>query len=170
MDASVTVRPAVAEDAAEMAAVHVQSWRETYRGIMSDAVLDDPDLLPRRERFWEVALTDERYRPNRVAVAVRGGRIFGVAMAGPPLDDDAHWPVQLYILYVLEEFHGNGAARRLLDAVVDPAVDAALWVADPNPRAQAFYVKAGFRADGTAMVDDGVREIRMVRASSRGLR
>ena len=40
---------------------------------------------------------------------------------------------------------------------------AALWVADPNPRAQAFYRKHGFVADGTVMVDDGVREIRMVR-------
>jgi hypothetical protein len=39
----------------------------------------------------------------------------------------------------------------------------ALWVADPNPRAQAFYRKHGFVADGTAQVDGGVREIRMVR-------
>jgi predicted GNAT family N-acyltransferase len=39
----------------------------------------------------------------------------------------------------------------------------ALWVADPNPRAQAFYRKHGFVADGSAQVEDGVREIRMVR-------
>ena len=51
----------------------------------------------------------------------------------------------------------------LLDAVVDPGASAALWVADPNPRAQAFYRKHGFVADGTVQVDDGVREIRMVR-------
>ena len=39
----------------------------------------------------------------------------------------------------------------------------ALWVADPNPRAQAFYRKHGFVADGSAQVEGGVREIRMVR-------
>ncbi|MDX5460823.1 MULTISPECIES: GNAT family N-acetyltransferase [Micromonospora] len=39
----------------------------------------------------------------------------------------------------------------------------ALWVADPNPRAQAFYRRHGFVADGTIQVQDGVREIRMVR-------
>jgi predicted GNAT family N-acyltransferase len=39
----------------------------------------------------------------------------------------------------------------------------ALWVADPNPRAQAFYRKHGFVADGAAQVEGGVREIRMVR-------
>ena len=39
----------------------------------------------------------------------------------------------------------------------------ALWVADPNPRAQAFYRKHGFVADGTAQFEGAVREIRMVR-------
>jgi predicted GNAT family N-acyltransferase len=49
------------------------------------------------------------------------------------------------------------------EGVVDPGEPTALWVADPNPRAQAFYRKHGFVADGTAQVEDGVREIRMVR-------
>lgn len=39
------------------------------------------------------------------------------------------------------------------------------WVADPNPRAQAFYRKTGFRADGNRS-DDGIPEIRMVRRVS----
>jgi len=163
MEASVTIRRAVPGDAEAMAAVIVQSWRETYRGIMADAVLDDPELLSRRESFWEIALTDEQYRANVAAVAIRDGGIIGVAMAGPPLDDDAWWPRQLYILYVLEAFHGCGAGRSLLDAVIDPALDAALWVAEPNPRAQAFYRKRGFHSDGKTVIDDGVLEIRMVR-------
>ena len=56
-----------------MARMNVRSWQEAYRGLMSDAVLDDPGLLPSRERFWTAALTDERYRDNRVAVAERDG-------------------------------------------------------------------------------------------------
>ena len=48
-------------------------------------------------------------------------------------------------------------------ARVQDVAQAALWVADPNPRAQAFYRKHGFAADGTARSEDGVREIRMVR-------
>ena len=51
----------------------------------------------------------------------------------------------------------------LLEAVVDPQEPVALWVADPNPRAQAFYRKHGFVADGAAQVEGGIREIRMVR-------
>ncbi|MGH3304716.1 MAG: hypothetical protein ACRDOK_24195 [Streptosporangiaceae bacterium] len=32
----------------------------------------------------------------------------------------------------------------------------------PNPRAQAFYRKHGFVSDGTAQVEDRVRQIRVV--------
>jgi GNAT superfamily N-acetyltransferase len=146
-----------------MANVIVRCWQETYRGLMPDAVLDDPDLPAARERFWTAALTDERYRGNRVAVAERDGELVGVAMSGPPLDDTAPWARQLYVLYVYAADHGTGAGLGLLDAVVDPDESVALWVADPNPRAQAFYRKHGFVADGTVQVEDGVREIRMVR-------
>ncbi len=64
--------------------------------------------------------------------------------------------------------HGTGAGPALLEAVVDPEEPVALWVADPNPRAQAFYRKHGFVADGPAQIEGGVREIRMVRGRQHG--
>ncbi len=133
---------------------------------MSDGVLDDPGFPAARERFWTAALTDERYRGNRLAVAERDAELVGIAMSGPPLDVGAAWTGQLYVLYVYSADHGTGAGLALLDAVLDPQESAALWVADPNPRAQAFYRKHGFVADGAAQVEDGVREIRMVRGMS----
>lgn len=160
---SLTIRPARVEDVAQMARVNVRCWQESYRGLMSDAVLDDPHFLTARERFWTAALTDARYHENRVAVAERDGELVGIAMSGPPLDAPAAWARQLYVLYVNAADYGTGAGPALLEAVVDPDESAALWVADPNPRAQAFYRKHGFVADGTAQVADGVREIRMVR-------
>jgi len=163
MSSPVTVRAARVEDAAEMARVLVRSWQETYRGLMRDEVLDDPGFPDARERFWTVALSDELYRESRAAVAERDGEIIGVALAGPPERPEAGWATHLYVLYVVASEHGSGAGAALLDAVVDPDQSAALWVADPNPRAQAFYRKHGFVADGTVQVDDGVREIRMVR-------
>jgi len=153
-----------------MARVNVRSWRETYRGLVPDAVLDDPGFVAARERFWTVALTDERYRENRAAVAERDGELVGIAMSGPPLDAGATWARQLYVLYVHAADHGTGAGQALLEAVLDPGESTALWVADPNPRAQAFYRKHGFLADGTAQVEDGVREIRMVRGAHVGRR
>ena len=146
-----------------MAHVNVRCWQETYRGVMSDAALDDPGLLAARERFWTAALTDERFRENRVAVAERDGGLVGIAMSGPPLDPGSPWTRQLYVLYVYAADHGTGAGPSLLEAVVDPEESVALWVADPNPRAQEFYRKHSFVADGTAQIEGGVREIRMVR-------
>lgn len=165
MDSPFTVRPARVEDAADMARMHVRSWQETYRGLMPDRVLDDPGLVDARERFWTAALVDELYRANRIAVAERGGAVIGVAMAGPPQNPEPGWSQHLYVLYVLAAEHGSGAGAALLNAVLDPQKPAALWVADPNPRAQAFYRKHGFAPDGTLQVEGGVREIRMVRLS-----
>ncbi|MGS0688352.1 N-acetyltransferase family protein [Nakamurella sp. GG22] len=163
MSSPLAVRPARIEDVVQMARVNVRCWQETYRGLMSDADLDDPGLLAVRERFWTAALTDERHRPNRVAVAERDGELIGIAMSGPALDPAAGWARHLYVLYVYVADHGTGAGPALLEAVVDPGESVALWVADPNPRAQAFYRKHGFDADGAAQVESGMRVIRMVR-------
>jgi GNAT superfamily N-acetyltransferase len=163
MESSTTVRPAQAQDIAQMARVHVRCWQETYRGLMADAVLDDPGFTAARERMWTAVLTDERYRQFLAAVAERNSELIGIAMSGPPEESMAAWTSQLYVLYVYAANHGTGAGRALLEAVIDPEQSAALWVADPNPRAQAFYRKHRFIPDGTARVEDGVREIRMVR-------
>ena len=156
------VRRAEPADAPSMARVHVDTWRETYRGLMSDAVLDDPGLLSWRERFWAAALTDPKYNQNTVAVASYEGTLIGIAMSGPSLDG-ADEPQQLYLLYAYAAFQGSGVGTALLDAVIDRTAPAALWVADPNPRAQAFYRKNGFVTDGAVKTDDDVRSVRMVR-------
>lgn len=146
-----------------MAGVHVESWRQTYRGLMRDAVLDAPDLLPTRRRFWQSVLIDERYASFRAAVAETDGDVVGIALAGPATEPDVTWDAQLYVLYLLEAFYGSGAGRRLMEAVLPIGGSAGLWVADPNPRAQAFYARQGFAPDGGMKAEDGVREVRMVR-------
>ena len=105
------IRPARVQDVAQMARVHVRCWQETYRGLMPDAVLDDPGFPAARERMWTEVLTSECYRRHRVAVAERDGELAGIAMSGPPEDDMAAWARQLYVLYVYAADHGTGAGR-----------------------------------------------------------
>lgn len=164
MRSPLTVRPARTDDADAMASVHVESWQQTYQGLMRDEVLNDPGMFPARRRFWNAVLTDERYRSFRAAVAEADGAVVGIALAGPGTEPDVAWDAQLYVLYLLEAFHGSGAGRRLMDTVLPVGDAAGLWVADPNPRAQAFYAKQGFEADGESKVEDGVSEVRLVRA------
>lgn len=155
-----TVRPPRAADIPALARVHVQAWQEAYRGLFSDAILDDPTFVPRRERFWTNVLADDSGR-TRAALAEIDGDVVGLALSGPSETADAQR--QLYNLYLLAAHHGSGAGRALLDAVLDADEDVILWVADPNPRAQAFYRKQGFAPDGPVKVEQGVREIRMRR-------
>lgn len=166
MTSGVTVRRARPSDAPQMARVHVTSWQQTYRGLMPDAVLDDPNLLSARERFWTGALTDERWSSNRAAVAEVDGTIVGIAMSGPPQEPDATEEFQLHLIYLDAAHHGRGAGSALLNAVLDPDESAALWVADPDPRAQAFYRKHRFAPDGRSKTEDGVREVRWVRPTA----
>jgi ribosomal protein S18 acetylase RimI-like enzyme len=160
---TVEVRMARPADSAGMARVHVVSWQETYLGMMSDEILDDPDFLTRRERFWSAALNDSRYAWNRAAVAESNGEVIGIAMSGPSEVEDETVDSQLYLIYLMKSAHGSGAGQRLLDAVVKPEEAVGLWVAAHNPRAQAFYRRNGFVANGLEKEGDGVREIRMIR-------
>ncbi|MBT8162953.1 MULTISPECIES: GNAT family N-acetyltransferase [Arthrobacter] len=162
MTVNFEVRRAEPADAPSMAGVHVDTWRETYRGLMNDAVLDDPGLLDWRERFQASALSDPRYEQNNVAVALHESALIGIAMSGPSLEDPDE-PQELHVLYAYAAFHGSGVGTALLNAVIDPTAPAALWVVDPNPRAQAFYRKNGFVPDGVVKVEHGVRDVRMVR-------
>jgi GNAT superfamily N-acetyltransferase len=154
------VREARREDAAGMARVHVASWQETYRGLEPDEVLDAPDFVERRERMWTRALGDPG-RGLKTAVAEAAGEIVGIAMAGPAESENPPRDWQLYVLYLLAAHHGSGAGQRLIDAVLEDRASM-LWVADPNPRAQAFYRRNGFASDG-ATQGETPREIRMVR-------
>jgi ribosomal protein S18 acetylase RimI-like enzyme len=63
-------------------------------------------------------------------------------------------PVELVRFYVVRDWHGRGVAQRLMDACVAEARrrgGRTLWLAvwQENPRAIAFYRKAGFRLAGT---------------------
>ncbi|MCL2516579.1 MAG: GNAT family N-acetyltransferase [Microbacteriaceae bacterium] len=158
---AIIVRKASPEDVAGLARVHVQSWRETYRGQFPDAVLDAPDFADRRERMWTRVLSGAAGAAS-VAVAELDGRVVGLAWAGPAQGDDAPCDWQLYTLYLLAAHQGSGAGQRLIDAVLEDRASV-LWVADPNPRAQAFYRRNGFVPDG-ATQGERPREIRMVRA------
>jgi len=155
------VRPAVPDDIPGLAHVHVQGWRETYRGLFPDQLLDDPEFEPRRRRYWTSQLTEPRCAEHRIAVAEDDGEIVGLALAHPA-GDELGIP-QLYAQYLLAAYQGSGAGAKLLDTVLDPDGEAVLWVADPNPRAQAFYRRHRFTPDGATKIEDGVREIRMQR-------
>jgi GNAT superfamily N-acetyltransferase len=156
---AVLVRDAEPGDAAEMARVHVASWRGAYSGLMPQDVLDGLDVSVRTSLWIRIM---NRTDPGRGAVLVAedGERIIGFAGVGPTRDPDAD-PArtgEVGAIYLLPEAWGRGAGRLLMgEAVARLAAcgytDATLWVLDTNERARRFYAAAGWVPDGTAKVD-----------------
>jgi len=137
------VRPAVADDAAGIAAVHVQSWRETYSEQLPVATLtalDESEFAAR----WTGNLQS---RGADIWVAVADGAIVGWASSSTDRDDNRPHARELEGIYVVASHHGTGAGQRLMDAAVGQR-DAYLWMAVGNERALPFYRRNGFEPDG----------------------
>ena len=95
------VRPAELRDAADVARVHVTTWREAYRGIVDPRVLDslrDEEFLERWTR--NLAAPAPEVRMNWVAEV--DGAVVGFGSAGRCRDEDLDRAVvgEVYAMYV----------------------------------------------------------------------
>lgn len=149
---TVVLRTPTLEDAADLGRVHQQCWVETYDTLVTPEFWEH-STEARRIGMWERMLRRTE-TGRRLVVAEVDGSIVGFALAGPYLarEHPGHAPVhelEVRMLYVLRAHHGTGIGQQLLDAVLAADEPAQLWVAERNPRAQAFYRRNGFEADGS---------------------
>jgi ribosomal protein S18 acetylase RimI-like enzyme len=158
-----TIRDALFDDADAIGAVQVTGWREAYPHLLSEASLKQATPEWRGDRWRQILSTESE---THTAVAIVDDKIVGFASSGPAMDDDAPRPLELHSIYLLQSAQGSGAGQAMLEAVID-AEPACLWVAVLNPRAQSFYRRNGFTADGTRKIApfiyDQIAKFRMVR-------
>jgi ribosomal protein S18 acetylase RimI-like enzyme len=163
---SLTIRVPVAEEADEIALLHVESWKETY-GHLLPADFFSSDYSDARRQMWQRVLAEPRDDAT-IRVANLDGEIIGFAWVGRGIGQESEAPPrdrQLYAIYVLAAHHGSGVGQALLDATLGSG-PAMLWVAKENPRAVAFYTRNGFRLDGAEEIDPSrptITGVRMVR-------
>ncbi len=157
----VTLRPAAPDDAEAGAALHRACWRETYGPHVAADVLE---ARLANAPGWVAAWREELEVGPPRTVAVAGDELVGFAVAGPSRKPEAPTAQELYALYVREAWWGRGLGAALLEAAVSPE-PCWLFVLGANVRAQAFYRRHGFEADGFGHVYSGFDawEIRMVR-------
>jgi ribosomal protein S18 acetylase RimI-like enzyme len=157
-----TIAPIRLDDAEEAGAVHTRVWQEAYAGLMPADHLAalDPKLAGERRR--DRILHPQPGVEEWVARDEQG--IVGLTASGPPRDDDAPRPLELYAINVLRRAHGTGLAAELLGAAIGDR-PAYLWVLEGNERALAFYAKHGFTDEGGRKPEPatGVVEIRLAR-------
>ncbi|MDQ2738570.1 MAG: GNAT family N-acetyltransferase [Actinomycetota bacterium] len=90
---------------------------------------------------------------RQVWLAEDSGHLVGVASTSRSALDNPQLPgLELSSIYVDATAHGSGIAAELLGAAITTE-PAHLWVFASNPRAQRFYAKHGFHANGETRVD-----------------
>jgi ribosomal protein S18 acetylase RimI-like enzyme len=141
----VSIRAAVVADAAAVAAVHQQSWRTTYAGILpEDFILANAGR--KSEARWHSRLA--RAGPGEATwVVERHGEIVGFANCGDARHRLEGLEAEIYALYVVQACQRRGLGRRLVRECARHFVRQGqfgfyLWVLKAN-RARMFYEAMG---------------------------
>lgn len=153
---NITIRKATDADAAGIANVHINSWREAYRGILTPEYLDSLPLeFNDRYELWTqvIALSAQ---PLFVAVHTNHG-IIGFAGGGDARDKKFEGYAEVYAIYLLIQHQGKGIGLGLLKSLfVEFSTMGASrvysWVLQDNP-AVHFYKKSGAIDNGETRED-----------------
>ncbi len=176
---ALTIRQANIDDAAIVAALHVESTRKGYADFADAAYLDGLDVGAFTAK-WTKWLGDS----TTVLIAFDGNdgpdvqdgtnnkQIPAGFIAFGPIRTRIHedrgimpaWPGEIYALYVAPDYWGSGTARTLMKAAVTPMQKsyldrALLWVIDRNKRAVKFYEKCGGQRVGKQKVNIGGQDV-----------
>ena len=154
----IEVRLATIDDADAIATAHIDGWRVGYRGIVPDDYLDSEEFATARRNMWR-AWSWSSMPGSRLHVVSVHDRVVGFGHAGRErLDqgvDPAVVPVrgEVYGFYLHPTAWGSGSAGALMSRCEEYLrdegyVSAVLWVLRDNPRARAFYEKAGWSFNG----------------------
>ncbi len=133
------IRAAVTADIPFLARVHVQSWQETYAGLIPEDVLYNIITTESRELQWQRTLANPAIT---VFVAEVAGSIVGfcsLAVRGREAN--------LFTLYLLQAQQGLGLGKALWVAALEyaraqKAKELSLWVLEGNPT-RGFYQHMG---------------------------
>src|SRR5207253_9869891 len=106
------IRQAHQADAEAIANVRVETWRSTYKGIMSDDFLAALSY-EQRAKAWHNILSDPK--PNQFAyVAMQDAKeVIAFAVGGQERSGDTEYTGVLYALFVLEAFQRQGLVHSL---------------------------------------------------------
>ena len=153
-----TIRAATPADAPAIGRIHVESWRESYRGLLSENLLDSVSAVV-RAAMWRGALEHER--PISLFVAQRpSGDLVGFAGGGSCRATSLPHDAEVYAIYVLAAAQNCGCGRRLMAALANALLargfkSLCLWVLEENASARHFYERLGGALVGEKTEVDG---------------
>jgi GNAT superfamily N-acetyltransferase len=153
----IKIRKATVEDAAEIANVHTNSWREAYKGLVPDDYLDDKPLhFKNRYELWKKVTVNEK-QVTFVAESKEHG-VVGFINGTYGRDDEYKSYVEVWCVYLLEKYHGQKIGFNLLKSYFDTHTELGykkgyLWVIADNPTI-SFYEKTGGKYSGKSVEEE----------------
>lgn len=142
------ITPAGPADAAELARVHVRSWRETYPGLLPQTFLSAMREEAHARRFRSEL---SRQKRGDVMLIVEGAA-GAVGYAAGALTPGAQWAdCEIFTLYLVRPAQGLGLGRALFGAAsrvfkAEGARSLVLTVLSGNRPARRFYERLGGEA------------------------
>lgn len=155
------LRPATLSDAEGIGRVHCLAWRETYTGLLPDAMMTRLSV----ERSTAIF---RREGCRNMMVALRNGEIVGFCGYGAWRGESAVPNLgEIVGLYVLQKAQGQGIGTSLMQAALEALREkgcsqAALWILDSNTHAIAYYARRGFQDTGLTQGSGPVLERQML--------
>ena len=138
-------RKAKPHEAEAIAHLHAESWQTAYKGILTDAFLDN-DVFNNRLKVWTERF-QKREKNRFICVVVEKKVLKGfVCVYG---NDDAKWGALIDNLHVLPHFKGQGIGKRLMQEAAKWVFekykknDFHLWVYEENHASRGFYERMG---------------------------
>jgi GNAT superfamily N-acetyltransferase len=152
--ADISFREATLADCIAVARVHVQSWRESFAGIVPQTFLDKMSVEKRAKAF-EQGFSAPSYKMYVAEVPERG--VVGFADFGKPREAIAAYEGELYAIYLLPEFQRKGIGKRLFHLGVEFLIGSNkgsmyLLTLEVNPY-RSFYEKMGGQIVGSKQVE-----------------
>src|SRR3569623_852485 len=151
-DLALSVRTARPEDAADLARIYIESWQDTYVGVISHALLGAMSLKGHTARWRATIRAADRSGAVLVAEDSRHG-VIGLCSLGTARARGRGFEGEVYTLYVDPAFLGRGAGRALLagafDARKERKLRSCLIWAHARNNACFFYEAMGGRRVAT---------------------
>jgi GNAT superfamily N-acetyltransferase len=156
------IRPAVVSDAQGLARVHIESWRTTYKGIVSDDYLANMSLESRIQN-WQRYLGEFASNNYTYVAEDEEGQIVGFVRGGPEREGDEFYKGELYALYLLQAYQGRGLGKRLALALIKCLAENGLYsmlvrVLTANPACR-FYEALGGQYVRSVEIEIGGRKL-----------
>jgi GNAT superfamily N-acetyltransferase len=140
------IRMARPADAADIAHVYVESWRDTYAGILPDSGLVRLSKVD-QAASWSRAIKNSNLRNPVLVASDTKSNIYGFVSAGPTREKSLPYEGEVYALYVAPGWTGQGIGAGLLASTFrlfakGGADGMIIWALADNP-SRFFYEAMG---------------------------